>query len=965
MCGIAGIFAYRAEASPVDGEALLRMREHMVRRGPDGAGLWFSCDRSVGLAHRRLSIIDLSEMGAQPMVDPTTGNAVVFNGEIYNYRELRRELEQEGAAFRSQSDTEVLLHLYARRGKAMVEQLRGMFAFALWDDRERRLFLARDPMGIKPLYYVDDGRTISFASQVKALIAGGAVSTPSAAGMTSFLLFGHVLDPWTWVEGIKALPAGTSLTIECGRPLSAPYRYFDLRQEILAAEADSSASTDALQEALAGVDESVRQHLVADVPVGLFLSAGRDSTLLGTLAARHLGRSLQTITLGFEEFRGTALDETPVAEAVAQRLGSRHETKYMAGKTFLCEMERILSAMDQPSIDGVNTWFVSRAAAQAGMKVALSGLGGDELFGGYPSFRQVPRLAHRLGMLAGLASIGRGLRLVSAPMVGRLASPKWASLFEYGATLEGAWLLRRAVFMPWEITRVVDPDLAHRGLQELAPLETLRASITGIRNPRLAVMALEIGGYMRNQLLRDADWAGMAHSLEIRVPLVDVVLLRRWLRVAARRFPLDRQQLLEAVDPSVAALIGARPKSGFSVPVAQWLTESSVLAKSEHGLRPWARFIAERFSDMPARIRIAALLTDAYGSNGGIAKFNRDLLQALARMPEVKAVFALPRLVQREPELVPRKVRFDSPAARGKWSYVLRAVRLALARQGFNLVICGHINLLPVAWLVSRAQACPLLLIVHGVEAWQPHRNPLVRFLLPRADGVVAVSRYTAERMCGWCGLPEQRFRILPNCVDLETFVSRPPNSLLSQRYGLDGSRVLLTVGRLESRERYKGCDEMLEILPQLGRELTDIVYVVVGDGNDRARLQAKAEALGVADRVVFTGFVSEEDKIDLFNLADVFVMPSRGEGFGIVHLEAMACGVPTIGSKLDGSRDALRDGALGQLVDPRDPQQLVQAIRCALATPRGRPAGIEYFSQQFYEERVAALVREFVKKPA
>lgn len=596
MCGLAGIFAYHADAPLVDEAALLSMRERMRNRGPDAAGLWVSEDRHIGLAHRRLSIIDLSEAGAQPMRDPQTGNVVIFNGEIYNYRELRGELEREGATFRSHSDTEVLLHLYARHGKAMVERLRGMFAFALWDSRRRRLFLARDPLGIKPLYYADDGRAIRFASQVKALIAGGIAATPSTAGLTSFFLFGHVLEPWTWVEGIRALPAGTTLMIEDGKPIAQPLRYFDLRQEILAAENDpATSSPDTVQEALAAIDDSIRQHLVADVPVGLFLSAGRDSTLLGTLAARYLGESLQTITLAFDEYRGLVSDETPVAEAFAQRLGSRHETKCITSEAFEAERERILDAMDQPSIDGVNTWFVSRAAAQNGLKVALSGLGGDELFGGYPSFEQVPRLARHLRALSWFPSFGGVFRTVSTPLVGRFANPKWAGLFEYGGTLEGCWLLRRALFMPWEIARVIGPEFAGRGLQELAPLETLRACISGIRNPQLAVMALEMGGYMRNQLLRDSDWAGMAHSLEIRVPLVDAVLLRRWLRVAACRFPLDRQRLLAAADPAVAAIVGARPKSGFSVPVAQWHAESPQRPPRERGLRPWARCVAERF----------------------------------------------------------------------------------------------------------------------------------------------------------------------------------------------------------------------------------------------------------------------------------------------------------------------------------------------------------------------------------
>jgi glycosyltransferase involved in cell wall biosynthesis len=233
--------------------------------------------------------------------------------------------------------------------------------------------------------------------------------------------------------------------------------------------------------------------------------------------------------------------------------------------------------------------------------------------------------------------------------------------------------------------------------------------------------------------------------------------------------------------------------------------------------------------------------------------------------------------------------------------------------------------------------------------------------LIANAVGIIAVSRHTMERVRGWTGLPESRFHILPNCVDLTAFMPLPRNEDLAQRLGIAGRRALLTVGRLVGKERYKGFDEVLGVLPELTREIPDLVYVIVGDGDDRSRLEDRARVLGVADRVVFAGFVSEAEKIDLYNLASVYVMPSRGEGFGIVYLEAMACGVPTIGSELDGSRDALRNGLLGQLVDPRDPQQIVRAIRAGLLTPRGRPQGIEYFSVQAYRDRVGLLVRDLV----
>lgn len=932
----------------------------MAARGPDGAGHWRSACSRIALGHRRLAIIDLSAAGAQPMHEPATGNVIVFNGEIYNYRALRRELQAGGAVFRSGSDTEVLLHLYARHSEAMVQRLRGMFAFAIWDARRHCLFLARDPLGIKPLYYADDGHTFSFASQVKALVAGGVPENPSAAGLAGFFIWGHVPEPWTWLAAVRALPAGCTLTVALDAALPAPRPYFDLREEIVRAESSPAPHGDAVQAALEAVGDSVCHHLVADVPVGVFLSAGRDSTLVAALASRHASEPLRTVTLGFDEYRGTPLDEVPIAEQAAALLGARHRTVRTAREDFAAAQDSILDAMDQPSIDGVNTWLVSRAAAQAGLKVALSGLGGDGLFGGYSSFTQVPRLARRARLLSGVPWIGRALRVACAPVVQRIANPKWASLAEYGGTLAGAWMLRRALFMPWELPHVMDPAMARDGLAELALLDDLRARIRGIRSPALQVMALEMSCYMRQQLLRDADWAGMAHSLEIRVPLVDVDLLRRWLPWAVRQIPFDRQRLLQRAAPDIAAAVGTRAESGFAVPVQQWVADRGASSRRNFGLRGWAQRVGPRFAPAAPKLRIGVLLTDAFGGIGGIAKFNRDLCNALAAMPDVAEVVALPRLVQREPETIPGKVTFE--AARDKFAYALRVLRWLPNGQRLDLVICGHINLLPLAWPLSRVKRCPLLLVVHGVDAWRSHHNPLVPLLLPRVNLIAAVSRYTIDRMRAWTGLPQSRFRLLPNCVDLDRVAPRPRNAALAQRLGLEGRRVLLTVGRLAGRERFKGFDEVMEALTELQRERADFVYVIVGDGDDRARLVDKARALGVADRVVFTGYVSEEEKLDLYNLADVYVMPSRGEGFGIVYLEAMACGVPTVGSSVDGSRDALRDGRLGLLVDPGDRAQILSAIRIALDKPRGRPDGLEYFSESAYRRRVAALVREVIQ---
>jgi asparagine synthase (glutamine-hydrolysing) len=589
MCGIAAIFAYGAGAPPVDRAALLRMRDYMAARGPDGEGAWISDDGRVGLAHRRLTIIDLTDAGAQPMATPDGRISITFNGEIYNYRELRRELADHGVAFQSESDTEVLLHLYVREGPAMVHRLRGMYAFVIRDEARAGIFLARDGFGIKPLYYSDDGATLRVASQVKALLAGGGIDTaPEAAGHAGFFLWGYVPEPWTLYRGIRALPAGTSLWVDNSGG-GEPHRHFDLGAELREAE-PAAFDADELRDALR---ESVAYHLVSDVPVGVFLSSGLDSSTLVSLASELEGARLRTITLGFEEYRGTVNDETPLAERMAALCNTDHSTIWIGRAAFEAEADRLLAAMDQPSIDGVNTYFVSKIAAEAGLKVAISGLGGDELFAGYASFREVPALVRAMAPFRLLPGLGRAFRWVAAPVLSRLTSPKYAGLIEYGTGTGRAYLLRRSMFMPWELPQVLDPDMAREGWRKLEQVSRLDETVKDIRQPRLRVSALETAWYMQNQLLRDSDWAGMAHSLEIRVPLVDTALFRRLAPMLAGRRPPGKREMALSASAGLPPEILDRPKTGFSIPVQDWIGGGE---GAERGLRGWAKRVYNEFN---------------------------------------------------------------------------------------------------------------------------------------------------------------------------------------------------------------------------------------------------------------------------------------------------------------------------------------------------------------------------------
>jgi len=590
MCGLNGIFAFHSAAGAPKEAELLATREAMSARGPDGAGSWWSEGRRCGLAHRRLSIIDLSDRALQPMLSSDGRLAIVFNGEIYNYAELRRELELKGQRFRTTSDTEVLLVLYALEGESMVARLRGMFAFAIWDAEKGGLFLARDPYGIKPLYTCSDGGTFRFASQVRALIAGGAVARePSSAGVVGFHLWGSVPEPHTLYRDIFAFPPGHTQFVDAKGPRE-PRAYASIAKVLADGARQEAPIAETGQRIRDAVLESVRAHLVADVEVAVFLSAGVDSgALLGLM--RDAGQEkIRAITLEFEEFRGSAEDERPLAAEVAKLYGAEHIVRTVSEAEFKASLDQILLDMDQPSIDGVNTWFVAKAAREAGLKVALSGVGADELLAGYPSFDDIPRWVRLLRAPSAIPGIGRAARALLGLLSVGSRSPKSLGMLEFGGSYAGAYLLRRCLYLPFELDRVLDPELVVDGLRRLDPLGAVKASMSPISSsPISRVSALESVNYMRNQLLRDSDWAGMAHSIEIRTPFVDIDLLRQ-LAPVVPHLSARRGKLALAAAPTqpLPDAIVDRPKTGFGVPTGQWLGGSISSRTKGRASREWA-----------------------------------------------------------------------------------------------------------------------------------------------------------------------------------------------------------------------------------------------------------------------------------------------------------------------------------------------------------------------------------------
>jgi asparagine synthase (glutamine-hydrolysing) len=587
MCGIAGILTTDPWSDKLTA-SLTGMQAALRHRGPDDQGLWVDPAAGVGLTHTRLAILDLSPAGHQPMASADGRYQIVFNGEIYNFRELRAELELAGVVFQTGTDTEVLLRLYQKEGPAMVKQLRGMFAFAIWDGRERSAFMARDPFGIKPLYYTTSGSTLSFASELRALQkTGQAASTLNASALMGFFETGSVAEPQTLLQGVRCLPAGHHLHWKEGH--IEERSYWGLRFERV-----ETSPEEAVRITRALLLDSIGHHFVSDVPVGVFLSGGIDSTAVLALAKEANHSGLNSFSIGVDD---TRLDETDVAARTALHFGTQHHVLKLNAKIAAASFPRFLAQMDQPSIDGFNTFTVAGLAHQQGMKVVLSGLGGDELFGGYPSFQKVPQLAQ----MARLASHVPALGFVMERLMPRQHLRRVGSLLQQQPNLLNSWRTFRGLFTRRE-ARLLAAHYAGCELSEVPdpPQMNLPAG-----DELDQISACELGLYMRNQLLKDSDVMSMAHGLELRVPLVDRVLFEAVARIpSSLRLQAGKRLLTEAV-PEIPAWVTNQPKKGFVFPYEKWLStdwgsdfaevKSRIPNSNSTWYQQWAVFMMDRW----------------------------------------------------------------------------------------------------------------------------------------------------------------------------------------------------------------------------------------------------------------------------------------------------------------------------------------------------------------------------------
>jgi asparagine synthase (glutamine-hydrolysing) len=621
MCGISGYVDAR-EPELTRSDAVARMCGAMLHRGPDDLGVASEGAATIGM--RRLAIFDPAN-GRQPMTTPDGRFRIVFNGAIYNFRALRAELAAAGFAFRTECDTEVLLAAFAHWGERCLGRLRGMFAFAIWDAREQSLFLARDPFGIKPLYVHHDGPRLLFASEINALLASGVVApTIDPAAVGDYLAWFAVPAPRTIYRGIVSLRPGECARFQGGELTVRPGWSFRSIPADIPACRSRAEFVAGLRERL---DESIRAHVVADVPVGAFLSGGLDSAIVVGLMTRATGAKLKTFSIAFEE---AGFSEAPEAEASAAHFGTEHRTRILTGADVARDLGALLASLDQPTGDGVNTYYASQAARAGGVTVALSGLGGDELLGGYPSFRTLPRLARWLPLWHALP------RPLRQPVLRRLRrrgarGRKFADLLEHARNLHELGALSRMVFSDPTRRALLHGD-AQRALPDAAPfhpeLAELSADLAGA-DAFDVVSAWELRTYMTDVLLRDSDVMSMRHSLELRVPFVDRPLIE-WLWRQPARFKHDarlpKAALYEAARDLLPPGLADRRKRGFTLPFAVWMRRElrpfleetfSAASVSRSGLfagdpvqRFWRDFLAGADTRQWSRVWSLAVLID-------------------------------------------------------------------------------------------------------------------------------------------------------------------------------------------------------------------------------------------------------------------------------------------------------------------------------------------------------------------
>ncbi|MDC3175240.1 asparagine synthase (glutamine-hydrolyzing) [Candidatus Pelagibacter sp.] len=565
MCGISGIYNF-ANKDIKSKEIIRKIINLQNVRGPDNNNIWSSNCNKVHLGHNRLSIIDLSSNANQPFISNDRNYIITFNGEIYNYKLIRKELEQKKIIFKSNSDTEVILESYKLWGLEFLNKLRGMFSFVIWDDLKKKMILVRDPFGIKPLYYTKKNDIFYFASEINSILSIKNLQfNRSEKSLVSYLLWGNIQEPLTLYKDINSIRKG-SVKILNENGSEQDYVYANIKDEILNAGNDYFKSEDELNEKLEFlINETVKLHYVSDVPVTLLLSAGIDSSaILGSLSDTDKKKcSALTLDFKFNNFQC----ESHIARKSAKMNNIEHVTKEIDEHELQKLINDFYLRMDSPTNDGLNNFLVSHIAKKNGSKVIISGIGGDEFFFGYPSYKRIPKINSWLKILPKNKIIGNLVFNLLSPILKMFnLNPKYAGIIKYGSNIDSSYFLQRSLMFPEEIKEMLAPDVFKEGFDELDIFNKLENDIKNFNNINLAIMYLEIKYYLSSKLLRDADWTSMSHSIELRTPFVDWSFFRKLLPILKSNKDVSKINLLNCFKKKLPEELYNRKKTGFDIP---------------------------------------------------------------------------------------------------------------------------------------------------------------------------------------------------------------------------------------------------------------------------------------------------------------------------------------------------------------------------------------------------------------
>jgi asparagine synthase (glutamine-hydrolysing) len=927
MCRIAGLINPSFNPTNLQ-QHIQNMCDIQAHGGPDGEGFFIDESVHLALGHRRLSLIDLSNAGHQPMQYQHLH--ISFNGEIYNYLEIKADLISKGHQFHSHSDTEVILHAYQEWGTACFKLLNGMFAIAIYDQRLKKLILARDVAGIKPLYYFQQNQQFVFASEVKAFATSGLKMDDDPNWKIYFLSFGFIPEPYTTLKNVKSLAPGKVLIYNLQTQQSEIETFESL---IFSSQLTNEEEVNQLINST--LKAAVNRHLISDAPIGVFLSGGIDSSIISLLAAQNSPRPIQTLSVSFNE---QAYDESYYQKIIQQKINSKHTHYTITKNDYLDALPQLKNAFDQPSNDAVNSWFISRCAKQNGLKAVLSGLGGDELFGGYPSFKRIDKVIAL-----------RKLPLQIFNIADHLSNDKLKKLlFLKEERTYADYLFLRGFYTPKTISKLLDAteDEIQSALRKLKYEDSPRNKVT----PKNYVSWLEQNIYMRSQLLRDTDFMSMQHGVEIRVPFLDKEFLKLVHQIDSKvKFSgsLPKALLVKSFNDILPPEIYQRKKMGFTFPFQEWNKSHPEIDKivnhpnidvaklgqlflnnKLHWSRCYALLQIENY--LPQKDALFLTLK-TFSHTGGIEKVNRVLMKAGTDLQSKNLIrFHAKSLYDSAPdEKYITNRRFVG--FKGKLiPFIFNSVKKGIQ---CDVVMLSHINLALVGLLIKTLNPkTKLILQAHGIEVWGK-QSRLKRHLLNKVDLILPVSQFTKNNLVNKHHIDESKCLVFHNSLD--PYFNIISNEIVKNRILLtnqitQNEQVIVTLTRLVSSEKYKGYDKVIEALAILKKQGKKYKYLILGkyDQAEYNRVTQLIESLDLRDEVKLCGFIPDEEISSYFRLANLFVMPSQKEGFGIVFIEAMACGLPVIGGNLDGSVDALANGALGILINPNDQNALIDAIQ-------------------------------------